>query len=87
MVILMQGAPKRLTVGEIKRDLESLGVLKEVHHIHLWQLDERRTFFEAHLVIDQASLEKMEQVKQKVREHLRTKYGISHSTLEIEVVP
>src|SRR5690606_30805450 len=35
MVILMQGAPRHLSVEDLKSDLESQGYLKEVHHIHL----------------------------------------------------
>lgn len=87
MVILMQGAPRSLRVEDLKADLERQGFLKEVHHIHLWQLDENRTFFEAHIVIDESTLDQIEEVKRKVRERLRTKFNITHTTLEVEIGP
>src|SRR5690606_17016332 len=87
MVILMQGAPRHLSVEDLKSDLESQGYLKEVHHIHLWQLDENRTFFEAHIVIEEGHLDQIEDVKRKVRDRLRTKFNITHATLEVEIGP
>ncbi len=85
MQILMQGAPSHLSVPEIKARVESLEGVREAHHIHIWQLDDRRIFFEAHVVIEDVALSEIESIKKRVRECLREEFKISHSTIEVEV--
>ncbi len=83
--ILMQGSPRSVDVDDIKSELiGKLGVI-DVHHIHLWQLDELQIFFEGHVVVKDFDRETYQQVRKGVKELLKAKFHIDHSTVEVEV--
>jgi len=84
--ILMQATPKEIHQDEIKKELIGPHGIVDVHHIHLWQLDENKMFFEGHLVLEQLTLENYEEVKRHVRAILKERFNIVHTTLEIETV-
>jgi cobalt-zinc-cadmium efflux system protein len=83
--ILMEGTPDELSVEEIKKALEALDDVENVHHIHVWELDEHHRALEAHIVIEEArSMEELESLKATIKNHLDERFAISHSTLEFE---
>jgi len=83
--ILMEGTPPELSLDEIKKALEDLDGVENVHHIHVWELDEHHRALEAHVVIgENRSMEALESLKAAVKEHLDERFSITHSTLEME---
>jgi cobalt-zinc-cadmium efflux system protein len=83
--ILMEGAPADLSVNELKEALQDLDGIENVHHIHVWELDEHHRALEAHVVIRKASsMKELESLKAKVKTYLREHFSIHHSTLEFE---
>ncbi len=85
ILILMQSVPPGINISELKVELGSIPQILGVHHLHIWQLDDARLLLEGHLKIDSSSLKDIETIKKKVRELLKKKYSIEHSTLEIEI--
>ncbi len=57
------------------------GVL-DIHHVHIWHIDEHRRSFEAHVVID--GPDNMQPIKLTLRQRLADNFNITHSTLEFE---
>jgi len=47
--ILMQGA---VVIEDVIVAMESVDGVENIHHLHLWKLDEQRNALEAHVVID-----------------------------------
>lgn len=83
--ILMEGAPKDLQIEDVQRMIESIEAVTEMHHIHIWELDEQCRALEAHIVISgDFTLSDMETVKSEVRRCLSDEFSITHSTLEME---
>ena len=83
--ILMEGTPTNLSVDEIKEALQNLDGIENVHHIHVWELDEHHRALEAHVVIGEAcSMEELESLKATVKTYLGKHFSIHHSTLEME---
>jgi cobalt-zinc-cadmium efflux system protein len=83
--ILMEGTPTNLSVNEIKEALQNLDGIENVHHIHVWELDEHHRALEAHVVIGEAcSMEELESLKATVKTCLGKHFSIHHSTLEFE---
>lgn len=83
--ILMEGTPPELSLDEIKEAMEDLDGVENVHHIHVWELDEHHRALEAHVVIgENRSMEEVESLKTTVKEHLDERFSITHSTLEFE---
>jgi len=84
--ILMEGAPAGFHVDDLKRDIGTIPDVMDIHHVHVWELDEHRRALEAHIVIShEVSMSKMETIKAEVRQRLHDHYDIEHSTLEMEM--
>ncbi|VAW49164.1 Cobalt-zinc-cadmium resistance protein CzcD [hydrothermal vent metagenome] len=81
--ILMQGTPDNISIEEVIRVMESVGGVKNVHHLHLWQLDEHSNALEAHVVIEDFG--ETESVKQALKSLLTERFSLIHSTLEFEI--
>lgn len=82
MHILMEGAPNDVTEDEIRSSLMSLDGISDVHHIHLWLLDDSYKVVTLHIIVDENS-DPFSLVKaaQKV---LEDKHNIQHSTVAVE---
>ncbi|KQZ91708.1 cation diffusion facilitator family transporter [Agrobacterium tumefaciens] len=82
--LLMMATPEDVDAVQVVLDLRSVEGVQDVHHVHVWALDEGHNAFEAHLVVADDSFIEVAKVKRRVRKILREKHGIAHSTLEIE---
>lgn len=80
--ILMQGTPEGIVINDVINDMLTINGVSNVHHVHIWQLDEHHNALEAHVVIEVPK--EMEVVKNNVKQRLLEKYAIDHSTLEFE---
>ncbi len=82
--ILMQTTPKHLNLNDIKKEVESIEDIKDIHHIHIWKLDDTRTYLEAHINLkENVDMEYMMQVREKVEHILKEHFDIGHTTLQI----
>jgi len=80
--ILMQGTPEDISINEVIQAMEQVKGVSNVHHVHIWQLDEHKNALEAHVVID--DFVETETVKIALKTELEQRFGIAHSTLEFE---
>ena len=82
--LLMDGSPHSLSIDEIKVAAEMISGVENLHHIHIWNLDEHRIALEAHVVVTSDDFKEVELIKYRLKELLKNKFNISHSTLEFE---
>ena len=75
---------KELSSKDIKSSMEEVSGVEDVHHIHVWHLDEHRIALEAHVVVTANELKEVEVIKDKLKQLLKDKFNITHSTLEFE---
>ncbi|BCD59362.1 MULTISPECIES: cation diffusion facilitator family transporter [unclassified Nitratiruptor] len=83
--ILMQFAPKEIDLQKIAEDVSQIAGIENIHHIHIWRLNDHDLFFEAH--VDFSSDLKLKEVMkkmEKIEKVLKEKYHISHVTLQPE---
>jgi len=85
--ILMQATPEEIDLPELTSKIEQLNKVQEVHHVHVWRLDENEIMMESHIVVDEDDLYEMETIKKKIKTLLHDEFGIHHSTLEFECQP
>lgn len=84
--VLMDSAPKAFDLSRMVEDVKAINQVRDIHHVHVWHLDEERVAFEAHiLVVDNVSMSQVEELKRRIKEMLRERYHIDHATLEIEI--
>ncbi|MCF6355467.1 MAG: cation diffusion facilitator family transporter [Candidatus Polarisedimenticolaceae bacterium] len=81
--ILMEGAPEDIVIKEVISAMESVEGVSNIHHLHIWQLDEHKNALEAHVVI--ANFSETEQIKSALKTALKEQFSIIHSTLEFEI--
>jgi cobalt-zinc-cadmium efflux system protein len=80
--LLMGGVPDDVEYDAVVATLLGTDGVKDLHHVHIWSLDEHKRALEAHLVPHDGSLQSFEGVKQRVREALSAHFAIEHATLE-----
>lgn len=80
--ILMEGAPEDININDVIELMESIEGVSNVHHVHLWRLDEHRNALEAHVVIN--DFNDTEDIKKGLKADIEKKFSITHSTLEFE---
>jgi cobalt-zinc-cadmium efflux system protein len=82
--LLMEGTPEHLSIEEVIAAMEGVDGVKNVHHVHIWQLDEHHNALEAHVVSEAAQLADIEAIKTGLKQLLSEQFEIGHSTLEFE---
>ena len=83
--ILMQFAPPEIDQQEIVKVLQEMPEIRNIHHIHLWQLDDDRIYFEAHLVLAKNHpVSETHDITAKAKQLLSIRFGISHTTFQYE---
>jgi cobalt-zinc-cadmium efflux system protein len=81
--ILLQGTPDWLDVEALGRDLaEAVPGVVEIHHVHVWSLTSEQPVLTLHAVVDDAA--DPDAVLAAVRAHLMHRYGIGHTTIQVE---
>lgn len=84
--ILMEGAPADVDCDALVAELQSIPGVIEIHHLHLWELDEHERALEAHVVVDAEHLTRWAEIKQEIKRRLGEQFRIHHSTVEFESV-
>lgn len=82
--VLMLGTPPDVDMKALVGDLSQFDGVRDVHHVHVWAIDEKQNALEAHVVVPDSHLGAVEALKARLKERLRDTYGISHTTLEFE---
>ncbi len=81
--ILMQFTPEGLDPKEIAAEVSTIKGIENIHHIHIWQLNDRNIHFEGHVDFkEDMNLEKVQSILKEIKELLHGKYEIAHSTLQ-----
>jgi cobalt-zinc-cadmium efflux system protein len=86
--VLMEGAPEGLDVVEVERTLAQEEGVESVHHLHLWNIASDVPALSAHVVLrDDVSLHDAQLRGERLKDALRSGFGIEHATLELECHP
>ncbi len=83
--ILMQGTPRGLDLNEVKKALESMPEINNIHHVHVWNLTDSEIHFECHVDLNEdIRISDSEQIRENIHTILMNKFGISHVTVQCE---
>lgn len=83
--ILMEASPK-IDLKDVKKTiLETSADIVNVHHAHLWMIDENTIILDAHINVQETeSISEIEKIYITVGERLKEVYNIGHVTLQAE---
>jgi cobalt-zinc-cadmium efflux system protein len=82
--LLMEDTPIGLSLEDIKLCMNEVSGVENIHHLHVWNLDENRIALEAHVVMMVSELKEVKVIKDEIKSKLKNKFNITHSTLEFE---
>ncbi len=86
--ILLESAPRGLTTERISACLASkIPEIKEVHHVHLWEVGSGEVHLTAHLVLENQPLSRAQEILERAVKDLEKECGIRHATLQLETSP
>jgi len=83
--ILMEKTPVRINILKIKEVIEKIPEVDNLHHVHTWQINDKEFLFEGHIDIKKdINLSKTEKIRSDINSTLSNKFGINHTTLQLE---
>jgi cobalt-zinc-cadmium efflux system protein len=85
--ILMEATPGHISLPELENGLKKIDLVEDIHHLHIWNLNESQTLLECHVRIDESNMHCIERIKKAIKDFLSASYNIHHSTLEFEWLP
>lgn len=83
--VLMLFTPDTIEVQKIVASIGSLEYVKNVHHVHIWQLNEAEVHMEAHIGFNQdINLSRFDAILHEIREKAFHEFGINHINIQPE---
>lgn len=84
VTILMEATPENIDINKIKEEVEKIEGMHNLHHVHIWQTDEKNINFEGHAdLCKDFETSKADEIRRKIEEVLN-KFGIIHATIQME---
>ncbi|MEE9348661.1 MAG: cation diffusion facilitator family transporter [Flavobacteriaceae bacterium] len=83
--ILMLFAPDDIDIADIEISILKIDSIKNIHHVHIWQLNEHNCHFEAHIEFKKdIKLSEFDTICENVEHLLAHDFNINHSNLQPE---
>jgi cobalt-zinc-cadmium efflux system protein len=85
--ILMESVPRGVDYGSIVDDISTMPGVIDVHDLHIWEIGSRLYSLSAHIVVDDAMLSDFGELSRNLKDVLRERHKVVHTTLELEAEP
>ena len=83
--VLMLFTPDDIEINHIVKDIQTIELIKNVHHIHIWQLNEQELHLEAHVDFESdITLSEFDRILTKIENLVNHKYDINHINIQPE---
>ncbi|BAL80441.1 cation diffusion facilitator family transporter [Caldisericum exile] len=84
-LILLETTPSTIDLKEVEKSVCDVPGVVNIHHVHIWRLDDETTLLEAHVnVLPNTSVEETKNIRLKIEEILRKDFGIAHTNIQFE---
>lgn len=83
--VLMQFTPNRVNLKDISTKICGIEGIKNIHHLHVWQLNDNKFMLEAHLEMENDMKLSEFQDKLNIVEEVLSKFGIDHTNIQPEL--
>ena len=82
--IIMQFTPEEIDIKKIVCEIEKIPGVKNIHHVHVWQINDHDLMFEAHAdMSEDIKIRGFEKILEEIKLIL-DQNGINHSTIQPE---
>jgi len=84
MNILLMSTPAQISMDRIRKELESIPDVINIHHVHIWRLSEHDIHFEAHVDVEDMTVHESSRISSLIENKLLQNFNINHVTLQFE---
>lgn len=81
--ILMQSSAN-MDYQKLKKEIETVNGVVNIHHIHTWLSDEKTIYFEAHIELENMLISETSNIYNEIEHILKDDFGVYHITLQFE---
>ena len=82
--VVMMSSPASIDIQEVRSVIEAISGVKNIHHVHIWKLNDADTHFEAHIEVENISTQEATEIQKLIERELHARYDIHHTTLQFE---
>lgn len=83
--VLMLFTPSNITIEQINNEVIKIPEVNNIHHVHVWQLNDKQIHFEAHVDLNEDfPMVKVNEILEEIRMILYNDFNIAHVTLQPE---
>ena len=83
--IIMQFAPKNIDIVTVEKAVTQLPSVKNIHHVHIWQLNDKDYRLEAHIEFNKdIKLSEFDEICERIEKLLLEKFNINHTYIQPE---
>ncbi len=83
--VLLETAPKGMNIDTLSADLKSaIPEIMEITDMHIWEITSGMYSFTAHMTVELRNNETERQILDRINKLLDDKYGIEHTTIQLE---
>ncbi|HEY8186516.1 MAG TPA: cation diffusion facilitator family transporter [Pyrinomonadaceae bacterium] len=83
--VLLEAIPKGMDMAEVERTIGGVHGVRAVHDLHVWTVGAGMVCSSCHILVDEQSVRSGENVLRAVTEELEHRFGIAHTTIQVEV--
>ena len=81
--VLLEAVPQHIDLNEVRRAIDDIPGVDEVHDLHVWTLTSGYLAMSGHAVV--RNLENNPRVLAEINQRMRERFGISHVTVQLEL--
>jgi cobalt-zinc-cadmium efflux system protein len=82
--MVLMSTPPDIDINTIQQALEAIPGVKNIHHVHLWKMNDTDIHFEAHIDVDNISICETTEMQKQIEHALLEDYDVHHTTLQFE---
>src|SRR5438132_1139554 len=83
--VLLEGTPTHLDLAEIEAAIVRVSGVRRVHDLHVWTLTSGREAMSAHVIVTDVG--ESDRLLRQLHEVLHARFGIDHTTIQLEMEP
>ena len=82
--IIMMSSPHDIDLQKVKMLIEEIPEVKNIHHVHIWKLNDNDIHFESHIEVEDTLISNTVLIQKSIEDKLQEKFDINHFTLQFE---
>ena len=82
--VIMMSTPPDIDINTVQQALQAIPGVRNIHHVHLWKMNDADTHCEAHSDVDDLPVSGTAAIRVEIERCLHDRYDINHTTLQFE---